>query len=276
MQLMKKVKNKKIKVILDGQGADELLGGYSTSVFIPSILDLLRSGKFNEILKTLKTTLKNFKFSYLIKIYLRDLSNQNHFISTVYHKFIGTEKIYLNQIKRFLRIRDYDDDLIKKNVTNLEKNLIRSHSGTLRTLLHYGDAISMANSIEVRNPFLDYRLVEFVFSLPPTFKVKLGVGKFIHRESFKNIVPDRILNNNSKLGYNTSISNELRNFNFLKILLEKKTIKRGLFHKKSLKKIINSHISKKKDFGSLLYRLISTELWFREFIDKNSSVNFKA
>jgi hypothetical protein len=118
--------------------------------------------------------------------------------------------------------------------------------------------------------------VEFVFSLPSAFKVKLGVGKFIHRESFKNIVPDRILNNNSKLGYNTSISNELRNFNYLKILLEKKTIKRGLFHKKFLKKIINSHISKTKDFGSLLYRLISTELWFREFIDKISSVNFKA
>jgi asparagine synthase (glutamine-hydrolysing) len=220
-------------------------------------------------------SLKYFKFSYLIKIYLRDLSNENHFISKVYHKLFGTEKIYLNQIKRFLRIKDYDTNLVKKNASNLEKNLIQSHSGTLRNLLHYGDAISMANSIEVRNPFLDYRLVEYVFSLPSTFKVKLGVGKYIHREAFRDIVPDRILNEYSKLGYNTSISNELTNFNFLKILLEKKTIKRGLFSKKSLQKIIDSHISKTKDFGSLLYRLINVELWFREFIDINPRINFK-
>ena len=60
---------------------------------------------------------------------------------------------------------------------SLANALRRSHEGSLSTLLHYGDAISMAHSIESRLPFMDFRLVKFVFSLPGEFKVRDGNGK---------------------------------------------------------------------------------------------------
>ena len=68
-------------------------------------------------------------------------------------------------------------------------------------LLRYADRNSMAHSREVRLPFLDHRLVEFIFRLPERFLVREGITKWILREAFRGIVPTEITNRVDKLGY---------------------------------------------------------------------------
>jgi asparagine synthase (glutamine-hydrolysing) len=145
-------------------------------------------------------------------------------------------------------------------------------------LLHYGDALSMANSIESRLPFMDYRLVEFVFTLPWEFKINLDLAKYIHRETMKGIVPESILNNPIKFGFNTPISQFFKyknnlNIKPLDILLSDQCLNRGLFDKKNLLKLVNDHNSNKQNHSTLLYRILSVELWFQTFIDSELDKN---
>jgi asparagine synthetase B (glutamine-hydrolysing) len=76
-----------------------------------------------------------------------------------------------------------------------------STCGPLQSLLRYGDRNSMAWSREVRQPFLDHRLAEYIVSLPDAFKVGEGVTKRVMRAAMKGIVPAVILNRHDKLGY---------------------------------------------------------------------------
>ena len=71
----------------------------------------------------------------------------------------------------------------------------------LNELLRYADRNSMANSIEVRLPFLDHHLVEYVFSLPMTHVYSQGKTKFILRESMKNVLPESVFNRTDKIGF---------------------------------------------------------------------------
>ncbi|HEY9745842.1 MAG TPA: asparagine synthase C-terminal domain-containing protein, partial [Oculatellaceae cyanobacterium] len=70
-------------------------------------------------------------------------------------------------------------------------------------LLHYEDRNSMACSLESRLPFLDYRLVEFLFSLPPHFKIREAKTKFLLQETLKELIPASILNRKDKMGFST-------------------------------------------------------------------------
>ena len=74
---------------------------------------------------------------------------------------------------------------------------------TIPTLLHYEDRNSMAFSIESRVPFLDYRLVEYVSSLPNNLKIKNAKTKYIFREAMKGILPESIRNRKDKVGFAT-------------------------------------------------------------------------
>jgi asparagine synthetase B (glutamine-hydrolysing) len=73
--------------------------------------------------------------------------------------------------------------------------------GELQELLRYGDRNSMAWSRELRQPFLDHRLAELLFALPPEYKLVNGETKVIMREAMKGLVPDGILQRQDKLGY---------------------------------------------------------------------------
>lgn len=73
----------------------------------------------------------------------------------------------------------------------------------LRSLLHFEDRNSMAHSIESRVPFLDYRLVETIFSMPSHYKLRNGVTKAVMRRGLKGILTEKVRRRNSKLGFAT-------------------------------------------------------------------------
>jgi len=96
------------------------------------------------------------------------------------------------------------------------------------------------------------------------------LGKYIHREAMKNIVPDFILNNPIKFGFDSPLLHifSIENKNSASsILLSDRCLKRGLFKKKSIIKALEQQKTKNKNYSRYLYRMLNVELWFREFID---------
>ncbi|MDP3392409.1 asparagine synthase (glutamine-hydrolyzing) [Sediminibacterium sp.] len=256
-----------VRVVLEGQGADELLSGYIVNTFPTLIFELLKKWKFHQVVKEVRAFSKLYSLKFALIQFVR-LFNSN-FLEKIYHRFVGIDTIFTGAMKNYKRINDYPKEKISFS-EKFNEVLYRSHIGGLVNLLHYGDAISMSKSIESRLPFLDYRLVEFVFQLPFEFKMQNGVGKVVHRKALEGIVPDFILHNPLKFGFNTPLSVFFmdRNNEAIRILLSERTSNRGLFDKKCLNKLIERHISKKHDYSTFLLRLLSVELWFRLFIDE--------
>ncbi|HEY5368246.1 MAG TPA: asparagine synthase (glutamine-hydrolyzing) [Hanamia sp.] len=269
-QILNTAKNE-VTVVLEGQGADEMLGGYINSALPNYFFDLLGHFKIRRAYHELAIFIK----SYSLKMAFMTLIRQSDFglLKRLYYKSSGMEYLFLNELKKYKEINDYPFE--PKGFDNrLNKHLYKDHTGILVDLLHYGDAISMSQSLESRLPFMDYRLVEFAFRLPSEFKIKNGLGKYIHRIAMKGIVPDFILTNPIKLGFNSPLAHlfKLEGETSPKaILLSERCLDRKLFSKEALNIAFDEQKSGKKDHSRVLYRMLSVELWFREFIDNEES-----
>jgi asparagine synthase (glutamine-hydrolysing) len=129
------------------------------------------------------------------------------------------------------------------------------------------DRMSMAASLEARVPLLDYKLIEFVQTIPTDLKLKNLETKYIFRKAVKGIVPDEILNR-PKQGFGVPI-NEWINLELKdkihETLSEKKTLERGFFEPKYIKVLLDEHARKRRDHSYALWILYILELWQRRF-----------
>lgn len=199
----------KIKVMLDGQGADEMLGGYTFYV-AARFASLLKQYKFNEARRLLIAARKFSGNSWLLRslYYLLPLSWQ-----IPLRKFSKMDYIpgSLNQqwfLKKGIDLRP-PKYKYGKNVLH-EELLYTFNYSSLPMLLRYEDRNSMAHSIESRVPFLTQELVEFIFSLPEHFLIsEQGISKAVFREAMRGIVPDIILDRRDKIGFATPEKNWL-------------------------------------------------------------------
>lgn len=199
--VMKKAKGI-VKVLLDGQGGDEVFGGYyNTTTYLLSLIKDKFLGKFlsdlNLILPYLnKNGIHMFLsliFPILYSKYIRGLASQKYKI---------LNKDILNKIKKADLY--YDIEPVKKfknYLNNLSYHYI--FNITMPNLLHYEDRSSMAHSIESRVPFLDYRVVELGLNLPPQHILNKNVSRPLYRKALENYLPSKILNRKDKLGFPT-------------------------------------------------------------------------
>jgi asparagine synthase (glutamine-hydrolysing) len=136
--------------------------------------------------------------------------------------------------------------------------------------LKFGDALSMASSIESRVPFLDHRLVEFVFRLPAHYKLRGSVSKGILREAMAGIVPDQILRRNDKIGFATPVGRWIAgcmDSGVRPVLLSKRCRERGIFDVKKIEKLLDKQARGQARVEHSIFRWLSVELWFRLFMD---------
>lgn len=172
-----KVKQSEVTVNLDGQGADELLAGYTpyiSSYFVSiSLVDL-----YKEVLFFLK--LPGVKKRVILSFVAA------HF------KFIFGQK---NYERLFKKIKSHDAPV------QLNETLKDAFTKSLVTLLHYADHTSMAHSVESRAPFMDYRLVEFLAKVPACYKMHKGWSKYIARLAFDKKLPNEITWRKDKMGW---------------------------------------------------------------------------
>lgn len=192
--LMKKARIDGVPVILEGQGADEALAGYAPYSIIDLITYLKKDGwkNPNELYSRLNGMKKSFSVSWAIAWLLREKYTN---LLPIYRRFNGFDSV----LRKGIKIND------KNNVNySVEKRLLNDHSRfILPGLLHYGDSISMAHSIEARQPFLDYRLVEWIFNAPTKIKLFQGQTKWILREYLRSNNQNAIGNRFDKKGYPT-------------------------------------------------------------------------
>lgn len=263
---------KEVTVVMEGQGADELLGGYVLKAFPYLILELLKSGKILTAIHEFNAFRNNYSIGQSIKLLFRLVGGT--LIEKLYRRSKGIDKVFGPFLKKYKRIKDYPFEL-KTFDDSFNKALFKSHTGGLVNLLHYGDAISMSKSMESRNPFVDVNLVEFCFMLPYHFKMKNGLGKYIHRKAMKEVVPDFILDNPIKLGFITPLSIQFGSYSAIpiQILMSERCLSRGIYTKEGVSKLIDMHISKRENHSPLLFRLLSVELWFRIFIDQDKTIH---
>ena len=191
--VFKKAKELGCIVMLDGQGGDETLLGYER--YYPAIV---KSKKGIAKLKALLQSSKNSRLSLLDTIkYQYYFSNYKLRLKRLKFKNSFYKSEILNEYEsEELRIisESYND------ISILQKNEIESSQ--LPHLLKYEDRNSMANSIESRLPFLDYKLVELSLNTNNSLKIKDGWTKFILRKAAETILPKEIVWRKAKLGFN--------------------------------------------------------------------------
>lgn len=195
-EVFKKLKSKNIKVNIDGHGADEQLCGYENFLSL-YILECI----------------KKFELK-LIYQFFSEILNSN-----IKNKFLFTTKIFFNLLPQKIInfLKDLNRQKIKKNWINLKsekikkekfhKNLVLNQNflqfffTSLPKQLNWSDINSMSHSIETRSPFMDYNFVERTLPLPMKYKIRGTKSKYVLREAFKSIIPNKIYNRNFKVGF---------------------------------------------------------------------------
>jgi asparagine synthase (glutamine-hydrolysing) len=136
-------------------------------------------------------------------------------------------------------------------------------------LLARGDKMTMAGSLEARVPFLDHKLVEFAAALPANLKLNGLVRKYLLRQVARKWVPAAIVERKKK-GFPVPLGQWFRREArpFVRDLLSPATLRRrGLFDPKYVETLLHRHESGKIDAGALIWGLLNVELWFRQFVD---------
>ena len=266
--VMRLAKENGVKVLLDGQGGDELLAGYPR--YIDSYFNqLLFKGKILTLLKEFRAA-KKVGTQPLKKLFFHPLKEIALSLPQAARLYLRQK---LNPELRFIKnsfLKKYKKREIersKRGKFNLQKRLWEDHQLNLRSLLRYEDKNSMAFSIEVRSPFLDYRLVEFTFSLPAIYKIHQGWSKYLLRVATKDLLPEEIRWRKDKMGFVTPEMIWLReNREKIRDVFKNKDFRSNVFvNQKLLLDNFDSFLNK-KDLGiSEIWKFINLELWLRKF-----------
>lgn len=270
--------SREVKVILDGQGADELFAGY-LFYFHSVIQDLAASGAW-------LSRMAGFRLLLAIAWHWGTRSVPGN-----WHALLGTTISSLRSRLSSMRPRTQDvrepllhPDLLRCSnaqqptmaitrpfAHQLTNELYAQATATsLPALLHYEDRNSMAYSIEARVPLLDYRIIEFAFTLPSSYKLHGSWTKWVLRKAAEPLLPAQVAWRRSKLGYPTPMARWLRQLPDSKIiedlLMSKMHCSRDLLNNNAIKRLWQEHLDG-ADHSWLLYRIITTELWHQHFID---------
>lgn len=191
IQLYRHIKQKGVTVSIDGHGADELFGGYPFDLNYALADALPNLKKFNEIIRCIQDITETEGND--------DYSNKLKFALLVKYPFL---RRFSKNAPGFKPIGNFDF---------LNSKLFESGFQTfLPTLLRNYDRYSMMNGVEIRMPFLDYRLVEFAFSIPYSSKVNGGFSKAIIRDALKDLLPKNIAFRKKKIGFNAPMHHWMR------------------------------------------------------------------
>jgi asparagine synthase (glutamine-hydrolysing) len=274
-----------VKVILDGQGADELFGGY-LPYYAARVSDLLQSGSTRDRLSA-HALMAQVGFHHgtnwlasvsgsaplaaaravarklgSVRQRLRPSSSDRTEPPFFHESF--SNRTQADRITRTLEA-PYGDSL---------SNILCNHllTQSIPALLHYEDRNSMAFSIEARVPFLDYRIVEFALGLKPEYKVRNSWTKWVLRKAAEPYLPQEVAWRRSKMGYPTPAARwikEGRNKEAAhELLFSKSFLDRELVSRESVQFYWDQHQAGAADRSWLLYRYATLELWYRHYIDR--------
>ncbi|EOS81011.1 asparagine synthase (glutamine-hydrolyzing) [Dorea sp. 5-2] len=271
--VMKEVQGK-VKVILDGQGADELFAGY-IPYYSYYIDDLLSRNTFRAKCKAIK----------MLVIIKKEWPDVIGAVSTdTIVRLVGLKNSFLFQNEKKIKdlkikrsVQMFTDDFMDKVHDNYQKKEIQCSSNlntrlcndvlnkSIPALLHNEDGNSMAFSIESRVPFLDYRIVEFAIALDGKYKISNQWTKWIIRKACRDYLPKEVAKRKNKMGFPAPFARWLREGRSRDEL--KRIIyefgERNIVPKETIDQLYRAHVDGEADYSDILFRIYNIELWYK-------------
>jgi asparagine synthase (glutamine-hydrolysing) len=262
MQTYRAVKESGVSVTLDGHGADEIFAGYPFDY----LAALSETSKISEIQNIINTYYDGFPQE---SNQFKQLPSKAKFYLAYQGRMLAKKTL-----GKSLKIKSRDSNHPEwKGLGKMNQQLyVSTHESILPTLLRNYDRYSMANGVEIRMPFLDYRLVTFAFSLPWQSKVRNGYSKAIVRSGISKYLPSEITWRKNKVGFNTPIvdwmKGPLKSY-FMDLISDKEFKESNIIdtHKvaEAIKYIINTNNPSFND-GEKAWTLLMPYLWEKAFL----------
>ena len=272
-----------VKVVLTGEGSDELLAGYYR--YRKTLLNLSAGKIYNRLTPESIRRLVGNGIDMLASTSLQSKLHRTFLfrrpnIDALYFDnfsvfsaqmqgelFSPNLKERLWQLDPHAGMRRYFDKYPSESV--LQRLLYTDLKTYLHELLMKQDQMSMAASIESRVPFLDHKLVEFSAGLPDRLKLRGWTTKYVLRKAMEGVLPDQILKR-PKMGFPVPLRRWFRQTLRPMVdeyLLSDRTFARGLFAPDYLRQLVHEHALGSFDHTERLWTLLNFEIWQRQFLD---------
>jgi asparagine synthase (glutamine-hydrolysing) len=279
--MVSKLASEHVKVVLGGQGGDEIFGGYAR--YLIAYLEqaikgaIFENNEEKEHIVSLHSILPNLPFLRTYSPMIKSFWESEVFepMDRRYFRLInrmGTSESFLT---REIMAEYHEDEVFEvfSKVFNHPDTLSYFNKMThfdmlasLPGLLQVEDRVSMAFSIESRVPLLDRRIVDLISRMPAGMKFKGGEMKYLLKRTIKDIMPKKIMDRKEKMGFPVPLhlwaNNKAKGF-ILDTLLSKNARERNIINPKYVEELISSE----RPFGRGLWGILCLELWFQQFID---------
>jgi asparagine synthase (glutamine-hydrolysing) len=274
---------REVKVVLTGEGSDELFAGYSRygwtrlnlrllsayrSVTPAALRRLIRSQIATGSLLS-RDLRRKLGHSFLG----RDESIESLYIDNFYSAFPCAER---HALLKQTTDGEYDNFLSYWNSRStssiLQRMLYADQKTYLVELLMKQDQMSMASSIESRVPFLDHTLVEFAMSMPDRLKIRGNIQKYIFKEAVVDLLPASIIHR-KKMGFPTPLRQWLRDPRALPLLdslLEPEGLLASCCNREAVTRLIGDHVAGSHDYTDRIWSLLNLQIWGDTFITGRS------
>jgi asparagine synthase (glutamine-hydrolysing) len=276
-----------VKVVLTGEGSDEMLAGYGR--YRRTLWNLSMGRRYNKLAPSfardalrnqIENTLPNGRLRQKLMRTFLVLSPE---LESIYfdnfavfpapmqqHMFTRETRARMHEIDPYAELRRV---LARTKDMSLLDGLLYADIKTyLHELLMKQDQMSMATSLESRVPFLDHKLVEFTARMPDSMKLRGGTTKYVLREAMKGVLPEKILTR-SKMGFPVPIGAWFRGpFKSIidEYVLSDRALSRGIFAPDFVRQIVSLHQAG-EDHAERLWSLLNFEIWQRQFFDGEKS-----
>jgi asparagine synthase (glutamine-hydrolysing) len=272
-----------VKVVLTGEGSDELLAGYGR--YRKTMLNLAVGARYQSVTPKVLRSIVRERIASLPGGRVRQRL-QRTFLSVA----PDIESIYFDNFAVFTRAQQQSlltESTLEKMggidpyrgvrqflsetdaSSTLDKLLYADIKTYLHELLMKQDQMSMAASIESRVPFLDHKLVEFTSSLPERLKLRGSTTKYILRKAMQGVLPQQILTR-PKMGFPVPIASWFRGqFSHLidEYVLSDRVTARGIFNPQFVRELVQRHQQGGENHEERLWALVNFEMWQRQFFD---------
>jgi asparagine synthase (glutamine-hydrolysing) len=269
-----------VTVLLSGVGGDELFGGYG----------VYREAVYSAFLRRIPRFAWESVIMPLYSLMPEHVPGK-HFVNRVHQPiedvFLGSSVIYggfSEREKAGLYREEFAREQSAFNSQDVVRGTLGMVSGTSRlhkmiyvdtkhwladSHLTMMDKMSMANSIELRTPLLDHRLVEFAASLPENSKVNLLGSKILFKDAFRPEIPREIVARR-KRGFSTPLQAWLRiaENDLAEILLSQRGIARDMFRREVIASVLDRHRQGRADFSASLFTLLVLNVWVKTFLER--------
>lgn len=284
--ILARAARKEVKVVMGGQGGDEIFGGYARYVvaYLEQALKgaIFETNEEREHIVNLQSILPNLPALQQYTPMLQGFWQEGTFapMDRRYFQLVdrsgGALQMFSEDFRAgfdreaaFARFQSVFNHPDTKSYYNKMTHFDMMSS--LPALLHVEDRVSMAASLESRVPLLDYRIVDLVTSMPAPLKFKGAEMKYALKRAIGDILPPKILNRKDKKGFPVPLHlwarGQSREF-LRETLLSQDCRSRGIFDGDSVEKLLDAE----QAFGRRLWGMLNLELWYQQFIDEPKEV----